>query len=112
MESLRWEGVIHGHHVYKDNWTPFIGKILCVKQETNNVGDYFAVATVKANTIVGHVVCEVSRLVWYFIQHDATVTCEVTGHRKHGIGLEIPCTYSFSAKKKIIRKLHKNLNGK
>lgn len=81
-----------------------------MKQETNNVGDCFTAATVKADTIVGHVACEVSRLVWYFIQHDATVTCEVTGHRKHGIGLEIPCTCSFSTKKKVIRKLRKNLN--
>lgn len=60
MDSLHWDSMIHGHHFYKDIWTPFIGKVLCVKQETNNVGDYFAVATVKANIIVGHIACEVS----------------------------------------------------
>ena len=60
-------------------------------------------------TIVGHVLREVSCLVWYFIKHNGIVTCEITRQRKHGIGLEVHCTYTFSAKKKIIRKLLKNL---
>ena len=109
MDSLHWDSVIRGHHVYKDIWTPFIGEVLRVEQETHNVQDRFAVAVVKDDITVGHVPCEVSCLVWHFIEHDGTVNCEVTGRRKHGIGLEVPCTYIFSTKKKIIRKLRNNL---
>ena len=77
MDSLHWDSVIHGHHVYKDIWTPFIGEVLRVEQETHNVQDRFAVAVVKDNITVGHVPREVSRLVWHFIEHDGTVNCEI-----------------------------------
>ena len=33
----------------------FVGKILCVEQETSNAEYHFAVPIVKAETIVGHV---------------------------------------------------------
>ena len=75
----------------------------------HNAQDRFAVAIVKDDIIVGHVPREVLHLVWHFIEHDGTVNCEVTGRRKHGIGLEVPCTYVFSAKKKLIRKLRNYL---
>ena len=100
MDSLHWDSIICGHHVYKDIWTPFIGKLLCVEQETHNVQDRFAVAIVKDNITVGHVPCEVSHFVWHFIEHDGTVNCEVIRIRKHGIGLEVPCTFIFSTKKR------------
>ena len=29
--QLRWNSVVHGHHVYEDIWTPFVGEILCVE---------------------------------------------------------------------------------
>ena len=60
---------------------------------------------------IGHVPREVLRLFWYFIEHDGTITCEVIGLRKHGIGLEVPCTYNFSGKKKIIRQQCKNFES-
>ena len=47
MDSLHWDSVIRGHHVYKDIWTPFIGEVLRVEQETHNVQDQFAVAVVR-----------------------------------------------------------------
>ena len=46
MDSHHWESVIHGHHVYKDIWTPFVGEILNVQQEVHNAEDRFAVAVV------------------------------------------------------------------
>ena len=69
--------MIRGHHIYKDIWIPFIGEILRVEQEANNTTDRFAVAVVRDETVVGHVPREVSCLVWHFIEHDGTVTCEV-----------------------------------
>ena len=62
MDSLRWNSVIRGHHIYKDIWTPFVGEILCVEQEMHNSEDRFAVAIVKTETIVGHVPRELSRI--------------------------------------------------
>jgi len=47
MDSLCLDSVIHGHHIYKDIWTPFIGEILHVEQEAHNTADHFAVARVK-----------------------------------------------------------------
>ena len=69
--------MIHGHHIYKDIWTPFVGEILRLEQEAHTTADRFPVAVVKDETVVGHVPREVSRLVWHFIEHDGTVTCEV-----------------------------------
>ena len=112
MDSHHWESVIHGHHVYKDIWTPFVGEILNVQQEVHNAEDRFVVTVVKNKMIIGHAPHEVSCLFWYFIEHDGTITCKVTGHRKHGIGLEVPCTYNFSTKKNIIRQLRMQEFGK
>jgi len=39
---------------------------------------------------------EVLCLFWYFIEHNGTVTCEVTGRRRHSIGLEVPYAYMFN----------------
>ena len=52
------------------------------------------------------------QLIWYFIEHDGSVVCEITGHRKRGIGLEVPCIYTFSAKKMIRKLRRKLLEGK
>ena len=100
MDSHHWESVFCGHHVFKDIWSPFVGEILNVQQEVHNAKYRFAVVVVKNETIIGHVPREVLLLFWYFIEHDGTITCEVIGLRKHGIGLEVPCTYNFSAKKR------------
>jgi len=109
MDSYHMESVVHGHHSYKNVWTPFVGEVLHVEQEAHNPEDRFAVAVLKTG-IVGHVPREISRIVWYFIEHNGTVSCEVTGHRKRGIGLEVPCRYTFCAKKKLIRQLQKKLD--
>ena len=69
--------MICGHHIYKDIWIPSVGEILHVEQEAHNTADSFVVATVKDETVVGHVLREVSRFVWHFIKHNGTGTCEV-----------------------------------
>ena len=38
------------------------------------------------------------------------MACEVTGHRKKGKGLEVPCKYIFTGKRKMINKL-KHIRG-
>ena len=50
MDSLCLDSVIHGHHIYKDIWTPFI---LHMEQEAHDTAaDRFAVAVVKDETVV------------------------------------------------------------
>ena len=105
----RWESVVRDHHVYKAIWMPEIGEILECKQERDNPEDLYAVSVIKEDTIVGHVPRENSRVVWYFLEHDGAVTCEVTDRRKCGKGLEVPCLYHFTGKKKKIEKLRKLL---
>ena len=110
MDTWHVDDDVRGHHIYKTVWTPFVGEILLVQQEDHNPEDSFTVAILKSGEIVGHVPREISRIVWYFIEHDGTVSCEVTGPRKQGIGLVVPCRYTFCAKKKLISKLQKKLN--
>ena len=63
----------------------------------------------KDGTIVRHVPREKSQIVWYFIDHDGIVSCEITTRRKHGKGLKVPCIYHFTGRKKNIEKLKKLL---
>lgn len=39
--SLTVDSVIHGHHVYKAVWTPFVGEELSLEQEHGNRHDFF-----------------------------------------------------------------------
>ena len=45
MESeLVKESVVRGHHIYKELWSPVVGELLPVPQETINVHDWRSVA--------------------------------------------------------------------
>ena len=100
------ESVIRGHHIFKGIWTPRTGEIVQVRQEARNPHDRNAVALLKADgTVVGHVPREYSKVFWHFINHGGRVSCEVTGRRKYGKGLEVPCVYKFFATESLIVKL-------
>ena len=62
------DGVIHGHHVYKQVWTPFIIEELTLQQESHNSHDRFAVTVMKEGSVVGRVPRELSRAYWMFIE--------------------------------------------
>ena len=94
-----------------DMWTPLIDEILFCDREEDNSEDSFAISVIKDGNIVGHVPREASRIVWYFIEHGGSIDCRITGRRKHGKGLVVPCAYCFHARKScMIRKLRKMLN--
>ena len=100
------ESVIRGHHIFKEIWTPRTGEILLVRMETGNVHDWRAVAVLALDgTVVGHVPREVSRVFWHYLGHCGKISCEVTGRRKHGKGLEVPCIYKFLGSEKMIEKM-------
>ena len=54
------ESVVRGHHIYKSVWTPVIGEELSVEREQNNQHDRHAVAVVKDDAIVGHMLRAIS----------------------------------------------------
>ena len=71
--------VIRGHHVYKDIFTPAIGKILQSRREPDNSYDSFAVAIIEDDTNVGHVLWNISVVCDLFLRKGGTVLCVVTG---------------------------------
>ena len=115
------DSAIRGFHVYSTVWAPVLHEQLYSSQDHGNTRDQFAVALVKTSTgstgppvTVGHVPKEISRICWYFIQHDGEITCEVTGVDKRRSplvqgGMEIPCKLTFIGKKKHIKKVKKIL---
>ena len=56
----------------------------------------------KGERFVDHVPMELLQPVYHFLKHGGCVTCEVTGKRKRGHGLEFPCVYRFGAKYSIL----------
>jgi hypothetical protein len=48
---------------------------------------------------------EFSRVFWHFLNHGGKISCEVTGRRKRGKGLEVPCVYKFLGAEMMIRKM-------
>ena len=100
------ESVIRGHHVFKDVWTPHSGEILLVEKEPGNSHDRCAVALLKADrTTVGRVPREFSRVVWHYLSHGGKISCEVTGRRKFGKGLEVPCVYKFLGSENLVKRM-------
>ena len=88
-ETFSTVSVARGHHVYKSVRTPLLGERLSVRSETGNNHDKYAVSFVKHGGIVGNLPRELLRTVWHFILHGGHVSCEVTGKRKLGNGLEM-----------------------
>ena len=81
------------------------------EKEAGNHHDRFAVAVLKDDRIVGHIPREVSKTAWYFLEHGGEIRCEITSRQRRsevaGKDLEVPCTYTFEGKPKMIKKLVK-----
>ena len=101
--------IVRGHHVYKGVWWSIIGQQLPVFQEPSNQHDKRAVAVFNDGIIVGHVPRELSKVLWFFLKHDGKIICEITGRRKRGNGLEVPCIYKLSGPSSLIEKARKLL---
>jgi hypothetical protein len=73
-----------------------------VQAEDRNMHDQHAVAVMKGNTVVGHMPRNLLSVSWFFIKRGVIVTFTITGHRKLGCGLEVPCDYTFRKLKKLL----------
>ena len=103
------ESVVRGHHVYKEAWRPVIGQLLPVFSEPNNRHDRRAVAIYLDGVVVGHVPREISKVFWFFLKHNGKIMCEITGRRKCGNGLEVPCAYKLKGSSSMVEKAKKLL---
>ena len=109
MGVYEMESVVRGHHIYKSVWTPYSGEVLTVEPETR---DQYAVAILNNDSVVGHVPREMSRICYYFIRSGGSIDCKITGKRKVGKGLEVPCLYLFNGSSRLLKKLKKLLDDK
>ena len=87
-DRFEFFSVIRGHHVYKDIFTPTIGKILQSRSEPDNSYDSFAVAIIENDTIVGHVPCNISVPCDLFLKKGKTISYVITGPRQYSRDLE------------------------
>ena len=112
-ERYEMESVVRGHHIYKVVWTPVIGEELLLQPEDDNEHDRYAVSLLRCSDscVVRHVPRSVSRVFWFFLRRGGRISCRITGRRKLGLGLEVPCVYIFLASARLIKKLPELFNA-
>lgn len=71
---------------------------------------FFATTVKKDGLVVGRVPRELSKLFWTFLSNGGQISSEVTGRRKRGRGLEVPCTYKIQGKNELVDKFKKSLD--
>ena len=82
--------------MYKDTG-PVVREEFSCSRESNNDKDPYAVAVMKASTIVGHIPKSISAASSLFLQKDgSSMSCKVTGQRRYSSdlsqgGLVPPC---------------------
>ena len=106
----QYSSIIRGHHVYKDTRTPYIGEELMLDCEHTNQFDRHAVAVMKRGEIVGHMPRAIAKLSWFFLKRGDTIEAVVTGKRKKGLRLEVPCDFIYSGPQRMIKQLEKLLS--
>ena len=99
QKSIVFIAAVRGFHVYKMSWKPEEGEILECLYEENNPYDVFSIKVCKSNnaqSVVGHLPMEISRITKFILQRGARLQATVT--RKHyrrsfliQRGLEVPC---------------------
>ena len=109
-DQFEYSSVIRGHHVYKEIFTPTIGKTLQCRRESGNSHDLHAVATIENDAVVGHVPRNISVPCDLFLRKGGSISCVITGVHQYSNdlaqgGLEVPCKLVFNGPVKDISKL-------
>ena len=108
--EFNFESSIRGYHVYNSIWIYEIGeKLRCDTREENNPNDNFAVKLVRNDgnkeQCVGLVPIEHSKVFKFVLKRGGKIFATVTGNKFFDIGLELPCTYTFSGQAADVEKL-------
>ena len=113
--NVEFETNIRGHYVYKSVWTPILAEQLkCMKDDREEAKDHdeIAIGVCKINAetedlFVGHIPCEISKLIHCFLKSDKfnSVVATVTGKRKREMSLVVPAR-SFA---KILQNVCKDI---
>ena len=128
MEDRDTTGIsscFRGYYAYKDIWNPSVGDKLECRQEPTNVQDCYAVAVVyKRRTDMDNDLDDNTKWDTYhekflvcslFIRHGGSVTCEISGQRRHLSdlpqgGLETPCLLILEGSKTKMSKIKSGLH--
>ena len=62
----------------------------------------------KNGVVVGRVPRELSKIFWRFLSNGGQITSVVTGGRKRGKGLEVPCTYKIEGKVELVQEFKRS----
>ena len=107
--SFDLSSCVRGYHVYQQIWTAVPDETLHCSRETSNRTDFFAVAVLKNDEVVGHVPRRDACVASLFIRNGGSVLCRITGTRQYSGdipqgGLEVPCVYTFTGINNLVSK--------
>ena len=100
---------MQGYHIYTDVWVAMIEDHSCEREALNHV-DRYAVAVLKDDMIIGHILKKISRICSLFIVRSGTIVCTPIGGRRYSAdlpqgGLEIPCKLLFFGEQNEVEKV-------
>ena len=115
MESFQIDACVRGYHHYKNVWSAVEGEMLQCVREPGNTTDFYVVAVMKGNMVVGHVPRIISSACSLFLKKQGTISSTITGLRQYSRdlpqgGLEVPSTLTFHGDLPSIFKLKKLLS--
>ena len=86
-------------------------EVLQLTRELGNEHDCLAVCLVKGDIIVDHVPESCHEKNWHFLRHYGNASCKITGKRRFGNSLEVPCINHFAGRQCLIKRLGGLLEG-
>ena len=106
--------IVMGYREYYNKWIPIIGEVLKSRMEIDNDIDKHVVAVTNKDRVVEHLIKakngKFAKTVFFFLTVDITNLAKVTINEKavnkgKGMGMEIPCTITFTGTKPMLNKL-------
>ena len=85
VDSFDLASSVRRYNVYQQLWNPQPGETLNCRRERNNREDFYAVAVMKSEEVVGHVPRFLSCIVSLFLRRGGSVTCRVSGYRQYSM---------------------------
>ena len=112
-KGIVFSGAVRGFHVFKMSWKPEEGETLECLHEENNPYNVFSIKICQSNnaqSVVGHLPMEISRITKFIIQRGSRVQATVTGkhYRRSPLipgGREVPSLVTLTMPGSIMNHL-------